>query len=68
MQGENRSLKQQLAKTAEVIMKLQETEKSLIQKLVNPFMIRTQFSGVLGTSTRLDRERPECIGKEISRK
>jgi len=32
--GENRALKQQLAKTAEVINKAQEAEKSLNQKLV----------------------------------
>lgn len=31
--GENRALKQQLAKTAEVITKVQEAEKSLVQKL-----------------------------------
>lgn len=35
MQGENRALKQQLAKTAEVITKVQEAEKSLIQKIVD---------------------------------
>jgi BRE1 E3 ubiquitin ligase len=34
MQSENRVLKQQLAKTAEVITKVQEAEKSLIQKMV----------------------------------
>src|SRR6202023_341646 len=35
MQGENRALKQQLAKTAEVITKVQDAEKSLIQKIVD---------------------------------
>jgi len=35
MQIENRTLKQQLAKTSEVIQKLQEAEKSLTQKMVN---------------------------------
>jgi E3 ubiquitin-protein ligase BRE1 len=34
IQGENRILKQQLAKTAEVITKVQEAEKSLNQKMV----------------------------------
>ena len=34
LQGENRALKQQLAKTAEVITKVQEAEKSLLQKIV----------------------------------
>jgi len=34
IQAENRALKQQLAKTAEVITKVQEAEKSLIQKMV----------------------------------
>jgi E3 ubiquitin-protein ligase BRE1 len=34
IQGENRALKQQLAKTAEVITKVQEAEKSLNQKMV----------------------------------
>jgi E3 ubiquitin-protein ligase BRE1 len=32
--SENRTLKQQLAKTTEVINKVQEAEKSLIQKMV----------------------------------
>ena len=32
--SENRALKQQLAKTTEVINKVQEAEKSLIQKMV----------------------------------
>jgi hypothetical protein len=35
MQSESRALKHQLAKTAEVITKVQEAEKSLIQKIVN---------------------------------
>jgi E3 ubiquitin-protein ligase BRE1 len=34
IQGESRALKQQLAKTAEVITKVQEAEKSLNQKMV----------------------------------
>ena len=34
IQGENRALKQQLAKTAEVISKVQDAERSLIQKMV----------------------------------
>jgi len=34
IQGENRTLKQQLAKTAEVITKVQEAEKSVHQKMV----------------------------------
>jgi E3 ubiquitin-protein ligase BRE1 len=34
LQSENRALKQQLTKTAEVINKVQEAERSLIQKMV----------------------------------
>jgi len=44
IQAENRALKQQLAKTAEVITKVQEAEKSLIQKMV--FVI-LRFSNML---------------------
>jgi E3 ubiquitin-protein ligase BRE1 len=33
LQGENRALKQQLAKTTELISKFQETEKSITQKM-----------------------------------
>jgi BRE1 E3 ubiquitin ligase len=43
MHAENRALKQQLAKTAEVITKVQEAEKSLIQKMVFAILI---FSNV----------------------
>jgi E3 ubiquitin-protein ligase BRE1 len=39
MQGENRALKHQLAKTAEVITKVQEAEKSLIQKIVDLYVM-----------------------------
>lgn len=52
MQGENRALKQQLAKTAEVITKVQEAEKSLIQKIVEPPLKRFwQFIGSTGTQS-----------------
>lgn len=44
IQAENRALKQQLAKTAEVITKVQEAEKSLIQKMVFAIL---RFSNML---------------------
>lgn len=39
--SENRTLKQQLAKTAEVITKVQEAEKSLIHKIVCRRVLRS---------------------------
>jgi hypothetical protein len=43
MQGENRALKLQLAKTAEVITKVQEAEKSLLQKIVRYYYRFTKY-------------------------
>jgi len=52
IQGENRSLKQQLAKTAEVITKVQEAEKTLLLKMVRIVFYNFLIDeGVTGAST-----------------
>jgi BRE1 E3 ubiquitin ligase len=64
--SENRALKQQLAKTAEVVNKVQEAERSLIQKMVCGPAGCSDCQGVSGTTTRFNRENPSCFGEEVS--
>ena len=68
LQNENRALKQQLAKTAEVINKVQEAERSLIQKMVcGPGDVLT-CEGISGTTTFFNREHSSYFAEEVSRK
>jgi E3 ubiquitin-protein ligase BRE1 len=72
MQNENRTLKQQLAKTAEVITKVQDAEKSLVLKMVLPFMYRLtskeslerQLALVENTRNTLEKKLSESLKKE----
>jgi len=72
MQNENRTLKQQLAKTAEVITKVQDAEKSLVLKMVWPFMYRLtskeslerQLALVENTRNTLEKKLSESMKKE----
>lgn len=68
IQGENRALKQQLAKTAEVITKVQEGEKSLNQKMVfQPLRSLGLISqGVIGSPASSHGEHSRYTGKETS--
>jgi hypothetical protein len=69
MQGENRALKQQLAKTAEVITKVQEAEKSLIQKIVYSFVYcLLTFLGSIGTQSSTFRYDKINFGEKALRK
>ena len=70
IQGENKALKQQLAKTAEVITKIQEAEKSLILKMVS-IIILAHFLmcvGIAGTPACIDGNYSNDTGKEVTRK
>jgi len=66
--AENRALKQQLAKTAEVITKVQEAEKSLVQKMVRSKHNGAYFVGGAGASIILDRGDTSDFGEETHRK
>lgn len=61
LQGENRALKQQLAKTAEVITKVQEGEKSLLQKMES---LERQTALTENIRMTLEKKLAESIKKE----
>ena len=61
LQGENRALKQQLAKTAEVITKVQEGEKSLLQKMES---LERQVALTDNIRATLEKKLAESIKKE----
>ena|SRR2546423_6550831 len=77
IQGENRALKHQLAKTAEVITKVQEAEKSLIQKIVdlhimNLLIVQEALERQLALSetirTTLEKKLSESAKREIDQR
>lgn len=61
MQGENRALKQQLAKTAEVITKVQEAEKSFLQKMES---LERQVALTENIRANLEKKLADSIKKE----
>jgi E3 ubiquitin-protein ligase BRE1 len=61
LQGENRALKQQLAKTTELISKFQETEKSIAQKMES---LERQLSLTNTIQTTLEKKLSESKKRE----
>ena len=61
LQGENRALKQQLAKTTELISKFQETEKSITQKMES---LERQLSLMKTIQAALEKKLSESSKRE----
>ena len=70
LQAENRALKQQLAKTTELISKFQETEKSITQKMVWYVCEVTEPNclGISGTTALVNRQYTSDVGEKVIRK
>jgi E3 ubiquitin-protein ligase BRE1 len=65
IQGENRALKHQLAKTAEVISKVQEAEKSSVQKLE---LLERQLALTETTRSTLETKLAESVKRETDQR